>query len=95
MSFLSRILARFGRDRIESARSRDTGGVPDAAAPDQHSSTGTTPNDTFVGRASGQDAGYLETGAERRAEQPDQGGDGLPDQGGDEQPDPQQEPPRD
>jgi hypothetical protein len=56
-----------GTGSVESGRSEDTGGVPDPAAPDQHSTTGTTPNDTFVGRAAGDDAGYLETGAEKRA----------------------------
>ena len=50
------------------ALSRATGGVPDPDAPDQGSSTGTTPNETFVGRVSGQDVGYAgETGGERRA----------------------------
>jgi hypothetical protein len=50
------------------ALSRATGGVPDDDAPDQHSSTGTTPNDAVVGHAVGQDVGYAgETGAERRA----------------------------
>ncbi|HVM27672.1 MAG TPA: hypothetical protein VM433_08370 [Mycobacteriales bacterium] len=51
------------------ALSRATGGVPDEDAPDQHSSTGTTPNDEMVGRVGGQDVGYAgQTGAERRAE---------------------------
>ena len=50
------------------ALSRATGGVEDADAPDQGSSTGTTPNDTFVGQAVGQDVGYAEEqGGERRA----------------------------
>ncbi|HLH47531.1 MAG TPA: hypothetical protein VKV25_10245 [Acidimicrobiales bacterium] len=50
------------------ARSRATGGVEDPDAPDQHSTTGTTPNDEFVGRVAGTDAGYEgETGAERRS----------------------------
>ena len=64
-----------GRDDAE-ALSRATGGVPDPDAPDQHSSTGTTPNDELVGRVSGQDVGYAgETGAERRAEwEAEQGG---------------------
>lgn len=52
------------------ARTRETGGVPDPETPDQHSTTGTTPSDEFVGRAAGQDVGYTEqTGAERRAEE--------------------------
>lgn len=54
------------------ARSRDTGGAPDEKAPDQASTTGTTPNEKFVGRVAGQDASFdEETGAEARAE-PDQ-----------------------
>ena len=52
------------------AASRATGGVPDESAPDQHSTTGTTPNEKFVGRVAGADPGYSEkTGAERRAEE--------------------------
>jgi hypothetical protein len=48
--------------------SRATGGVEDAAAPDQGSTTGTTPSDEFVGQAVGQDVGYAEEqGGERRA----------------------------
>jgi hypothetical protein len=50
------------------ALSRETGGVPDPSAPDQGSTTGTTPTEQFVGRVGGQDVGYAgETGAERRA----------------------------
>jgi hypothetical protein len=50
------------------ASSRETGGVPNPEHPDQHTSTGTTPNEEFVGRVAGQDVGYAgETGAERRA----------------------------
>ena len=50
------------------ALSRATGGVPDAEAPDQGSTTGTTPSDEFVGRVAGQDVGYAEEqGGERRA----------------------------
>lgn len=53
-------------DRVDG---RDTGGVPDASKPDQGSTTGTTPDDEYVGRVAGQDVGYEEeTGAERRAE---------------------------
>lgn len=51
------------------ARTRATGGEPSPDEPDQNSTTGTTPNDTFVGRATGADVGYAgETGAERRAQ---------------------------
>ncbi|GLY85836.1 hypothetical protein Airi02_037650 [Actinoallomurus iriomotensis] len=50
------------------AASRDTGGVPDPDQPDQATTTGTTPNEEFVGRVTGQDVGYAEeTGAEARA----------------------------
>ena len=61
------------------ARNRDAGGVdPDQKArpddegadPDGGSTTGTDENEQFVGRVSGQDAGYAgETGAEARAEE--------------------------
>jgi hypothetical protein len=58
-----------------TARRRDTGGVPDPHAADQHSTTGTTPNETFVGRVAGADTGYEEeTGAERRAKESRPGG---------------------
>jgi hypothetical protein len=51
------------------AGTRATGGVPDDDAPDSHSTTGTTPNQSFVGRASGDDPGDAEkSGAEIRAE---------------------------
>lgn len=53
----------------ERVDSRATGGVPDPAKPDQGSTTGTTPDDEYVGRVAGQDTGYAgETGAERRAQ---------------------------
>lgn len=56
-------------DDDAQALSRATGGVEDPSAPDQGSTTGTTPSEQFVGRVSGQDVGYAgETGAERRAE---------------------------
>jgi len=49
---------------------RDTGGVPDSGKGDQGSTTGTTPDDEYVGRVAGDDPGYAgETGAERRAEE--------------------------
>jgi hypothetical protein len=52
-----------------AARSRETGGEPNPAYPDQHSTTGTTPSDDYVGRVTGDDPGAVEeTGAERRAE---------------------------
>ena len=53
----------------ERVDSRATGGVPDADKPDQGSTTGTTPDDEYVGRVAGSDPGYAEeTGAERRAD---------------------------
>jgi hypothetical protein len=56
------------RDDAE-ALSRATGGVPDPDEPDQHSTTGSSPNETFVGRVAGTDVGYEgETGAERRGD---------------------------
>jgi len=49
------------------AESRETGGNPDADAPDAVSTTGTGESEEFVGRVSGADEGYEgETGAERR-----------------------------
>jgi len=81
MSLWSRVRSRLGSPSgaapgeadaspdAETARSRATGGVSQAGAADTHSTTGTTPNDTFVGRASGDDAGDAgTTGAEARAE---------------------------
>lgn len=50
------------------ANARDVGGV-EGDAPDQASTTGTTPDGGYVGRIAGDDVGYAgETGAERRAE---------------------------
>jgi hypothetical protein len=52
----------------ERVNSRDTGGVPDPRKPDQASTTGATPDDEYVGRVAGEDAGDVgESGAERRA----------------------------
>lgn len=51
------------------AGSRATGGEPDPAMPDRHSTTGTTPSETYVGRDSGDTAGDTgTTGAERRTD---------------------------
>ena len=50
------------------ALSRATGGVEDPVAPDQASTTGTTPKGEYVGRIAGDDVGYAgEQGADRRA----------------------------
>jgi hypothetical protein len=62
-------------EEVHSGRPQDTGGEPGAEATDQHSTTGTAPNDVFVGRVAGDDPGYLETGAEKRAESDESGGD--------------------
>jgi hypothetical protein len=45
------------------ALSRATGGVADPDAPDQGSTTGTTPSEEFVGQAVGQDVGYARSRA--------------------------------
>lgn len=72
---------RPGEDDVDrddqQALSRATGGEPDPGAPDQGSSTGTTPTEGYVGRVAGQDVGYAEeTGAERRAAAAEGGGAG-------------------
>jgi hypothetical protein len=54
------------RERVDA---RDTGGVPDETKPDQGSTTGTTPDDEYVGRVAGDDPGDIEeSGSERRAQ---------------------------
>lgn len=51
------------------AGSRATGGVDNPDAPDQGSTTGTSPTPEFVGRVAGVDESDIgESGAERRAE---------------------------
>ncbi|GAA1575055.1 hypothetical protein GCM10009789_30630 [Kribbella sancticallisti] len=57
-------------DTEHEAATRATGGVAGSDDGDRLSTTGTGPNETFVGRASGgDDLGYAgETGAEARAE---------------------------
>ncbi|HST47600.1 hypothetical protein [Jatrophihabitans sp.] len=51
------------------AGSRATGGVSNPEAPDQASTTGTTPSSEFVGRVAGTDESDVgESGAEARAE---------------------------
>jgi hypothetical protein len=83
MSLKSRFLEAVKRDRAgrklgetdapgntDTARSRPTGGVADSDAGDRHSTTGTTPNESFVGRASGDEAAEEgPSGAEVRAGQ--------------------------
>jgi len=80
MSLWTRIRARLGgpsRGAVpgesdapadsRTARSRATGGAPQSGAADTHSTTGTTPNDRFVGRPGGDDPGDAgTTGADVR-----------------------------
>jgi hypothetical protein len=50
------------------AESRRTGGRDPENEPDEHSTTGTSRSETYVGRVTGEDAGDAgETGAEKRA----------------------------
>ena len=73
-SWIRRLLRGGSRaDEVRSGRPEDTGGGPTPSAPDTHSTTGTTPNEMFVGRAGGDDPGYLDTGAEKRAAEGDEG----------------------
>ena len=52
----------------KQALSRATGGVEDPDAPDQASTTGTTPKGEYVGRIAGDDVGYAEEqGSDRLA----------------------------
>lgn len=54
------------------AHSRETGGVEQPDQPDQASTTGTTPDEEYVGRVAGDDVGYAgETGAQARAQRGD------------------------
>ena len=54
------------------AGSRDTGGKPDPEAPDQSSTTGSSPTSEYLGRIAGDDPGDVEeSGAERRAADPE------------------------
>ena len=57
---------REGVAAVQSGLPEDAGGKPDETGVDANSTTGSSPSDTFVGRAGGDDAGYLETGAEKR-----------------------------
>lgn len=74
MSLASWIRDRLGRGGTEQpdrgpAGTRAAGGEPDSDMPDRHSTTGTTPNETFVGRDSGDSPGDIgTTGAEQRAD---------------------------
>lgn len=77
MALRSRLRAALARARTKvkpggtgmgPTGSRPVGGVAKPEAPDTHSTTGTTPSGTFVGRAGGDDAGSAEPdGAEIRA----------------------------
>jgi hypothetical protein len=69
MGWLQKISDRVGRDRSMRQRGEDdaptdpahgtrpTGGEPQPAAMDQNSTTGTTPNQSYVGRPSGDETG--------------------------------------
>jgi hypothetical protein len=88
VSLLTWVRDRLGRDRearrlaeddapadLGTSRRRDSGGVPDPDTQNPNSTTGTTPNATFVGRASGDETGDTgPDGAELRARH-DRGGD--------------------
>ena len=81
MSVLTWARDRWGQDRdarrvaeddapadAGMSRRRPTGGVPSSDTQDRNGSTGTTPNATFVGRASGDEPGDTGlSGAEARA----------------------------
>lgn len=54
--------------RTEDPAESDTDGSEDPGGADRNSTTGTTPNETFVGRASGDDADAGISGAEMRQE---------------------------
>ncbi|MFC0626718.1 hypothetical protein [Kribbella deserti] len=69
MSLWARIREKLGGGASDGqvAESRDVGGVPQEGVSDLHSTTGTTPNEKFVGRVAGTDTGYEGlTGAEAR-----------------------------
>lgn len=72
--FHGRARERYGTEQdvspdVNQSRVRPTGGVRHGETPaDAHSTTAPSEHDVFVGRAEGQDPGYLDTGAERRAE---------------------------
>jgi hypothetical protein len=54
---------------LGTSRTRDSGGEPEPGAQDQNSTTGTTPNDNYVGRAGGDESGDVGlSGAEARRE---------------------------
>lgn len=89
MSILGRVLGWVRRDRAarrrgeidapaENAGPRPTGGRPPGATQDQHSTTGTTEHDEFVGRAGGDEAGEPGTsGGESRSGGPVSGDTGA------------------
>jgi hypothetical protein len=68
MSFVSRILGRVSNDRDKTGPGR---GAPAADHRSDDGPPGTSADDEFVGRTAGQDAGYLETGADHRRAEPD------------------------
>lgn len=70
--FGGRARSRYGTEAdvepdYKQARIRATGGKPGNEHGDDRLTTGTGPNDTFVGRVAGDDLGYTgDTGAEKR-----------------------------
>jgi hypothetical protein len=50
------------------AHTPSAGGVDDPDAPGRHSTTGTTPSDTFVGQAGGDDPGEVDGPRHRRGD---------------------------
>ena len=69
MSLLQRIMARLRGATVQQGPSRaDRPDHPEAAG-DEQSTTGAGDSGTFVGRVSGEDSGYLESGADHRAQE--------------------------
>jgi hypothetical protein len=85
MGLMTRLKASLtGRERGErdapsiNAGPRDSGGVEQPNSQDRNSSTGTSSNETFVGRAGGDESGDVEaSGGERRAGHVPGAGDGA------------------
>ena len=86
MGWIQKLFASMSRDRRMRARgeqdaptdpahgTRETGGGPDIGTADKNSSTGTTTNQTYVGRAGGDEAGDAGlSGGEARSGSPVEG----------------------
>jgi hypothetical protein len=73
-----RLAEEDGPADLGSARTRATGGVPHPDAENPDATTGTTPNETFVGRAGADETlGTGPTGAEARGDAADGRGEGA------------------